>query len=308
MDNDNEFERIEYIKEMPIKCFIAGVEHTSYHWHPEIEVIFLIEGELNIIDDGVEYSMKEGDIILINSKSIHSSYSEADNLALILQFPPKVFQTEYSDTTFYFNLNSTADVSCQPKDLKKLQAILASLGREVFKKSDGFQYYINSCFYQLIGYLFRYSRYDTINKSGSKAREVDLDRIEKIIKYFELNYKDDISLSDVADGLSLSVSQLTRFFKDKMGVSCIDYLHHVRINHAKQLLNDPRHTVLFISEECGFSSVVSFYRVFRTETGMTPTEYREGNSVIKKDNDSFVQGYRIINPMAGYEALLKYEM
>ena len=307
MYKDNEFERIEYIKEMPIKCFIAGVEHTSYHWHPELEVIFLIKGTLNVIDDGTEYNMNAGDIILINSKSIHSTYSDTVNLALILQFSPKVFQTDYSDSTFYFNLNSTAEESRRPKDLNKLQAILATLGREVFKKSDGFQYYINSCFYQLIGYLFRYTRYDTINKSGSKAREVDLERIEKVIRYIEMNYKNEISLSDIAEEMNLSISQLTRFFKDKMGVSCIDYLHHVRINQAKLLLNDPRHTVLFVSEECGFSSVVSFYRVFRTETGMTPTEYREGNS-LKKDNSSFIQGYRIVNPIAGYDELSKYEM
>lgn len=303
-----EYERIEYIKEMPIKCFIAEMECITYHWHPEVEIIFLIQGLLSVVDDGTKYDMREGDIILLNSKGIHSIYSDTDNLAIVLQFHPRIFQEYYHDTTFYFNLNSVAEKNLQPKDLKKLQSILASLGREIFQKADGYQFYINSYVFQLLGYLFRFTRYETMNKARKDVKDKDIERMDKIIKYIELNYKNEISLSVISEELYLSISQLNRFFKDKMGISCMEYVHDVRIHHAKLLLNEQQHTVMPISEECGFSSIASFYRVFKEKTGMTPTEYRtEG---IHKDSktDFTIQGYKTFNPLSGFEILLKYEL
>ncbi len=300
------FEQIEYVKGVPLKCFIAGIDYSSSHWHPDIEIVFLLKGKLCLLVDGEDFVMGPGDIILINSKSVHSFKSETDNLAMVLQFLPDIFNPDYKENSFYFHINSTADEKRQPKDLKQLQQILAQIGKEVFTKADGFQYYINSHFYRLIGYIFRYSRYDTINKAVTKVRDVDLERIDMIVDYIELNYKRELSLSDIAESLHLSVPQLSRFFREKMGVSCMEYLHQVRVGKAKTLLMDLKHTVLHVSEECGFSSVTSFYRVFKSETGLTPTEYREGIEAVRKIGNSFVQGYKVVNPLSGYDILGKY--
>jgi AraC-type DNA-binding domain-containing proteins len=306
MDGGYVFEQIEYVKDVPLKCFIAGIDYSSSHWHPDIEIVFLLKGKLRLLVDGEDFIMEEGDIILINSKSVHSVKSETDNLAMVLQFLPNIFQPDYKENSFYFHINSKADEKRQPKDLKQLQRILAQIGKEVFTKADGFQYYINSYFYQLVGHIFRYSRYDTINKAVTKVRDVDLERVERIVEYIEQNYKLELSLSDIAESMHLSVPQLSRFFRDKMGVSCIEYLHQVRVGKAKELLNDFKHTVLHVSEECGFSSVASFYRVFKSETGLTPTEYREGIESIRRAENSFVQGYKVVNPLSGYNILTKY--
>ena len=306
MDVRHVFERIEYIKDVPVKCFIAGVDSSYPHWHPDIEILFLLKGKLDFIMDGEQFALKPGDIVLVNSKSIHADHSDKGCLALILQFHPDVFETDYGEGAFHFHINSAAEENRRPKDMEKLQRILSMIGSEAFKQDDGFQYYVNSYFFELLGYLFRYTRYDTVNDSGKMARDGDLERIEAITRYMKQNFQYDISLADIAENLNLSVSQLCRFFKDKMGISCIDYLHHIRINHAKALLHNPHHTVLFISESCGFLSISSFYRAFRDETDMTPTEFREWIGETPKSNTPIIQGYSVINPMAGYKILSNY--
>jgi AraC-like DNA-binding protein len=301
------FEYVEHIKEFPVRCFVAAIEHSCHHWHTDVEIIFLLKGELSLTVDNNDYRLVAGDVVLLNSKSIHSiECLNGDNFVLVLQFLPDIYEVEYSKRSFRFHLNTAASENHQPKDLSFLQSILAQIGVEVYRKMDGSQFYIKSLLYQLIGYLFRYTRYDIVNRSKSKMEDSDLARLEKIVAYIDANYQHGFSFKDVAQSLNLSVSQCSRFFKDKMGISYTDYLHHVQINHAKELLVGGTHTVLFISEECGFSSLATFYRTFKNETGMTPTEFREKGGVAKKPVSVFVAGYSAFNPPAGYDLLSQY--
>ena len=57
------------------------------------------------------------------------------------------------------------------------------------------------------------------------------------------------------------------------------YVLDIRIRKAKQLLCDTPFSVTAIAEECGFSSVYHFCRVFKEKTGFTPTEYANLNKI-----------------------------
>ncbi|OCT15186.1 hypothetical protein A8709_13870 [Paenibacillus pectinilyticus] len=157
MESKYSYEMIEHIKEAPMKCFIAGIEHSSPHWHNEFEVLFLLKGTLAVTSDNKKYTMKTGDMILFNSNSIHSIHClEQDNYALVLQINPAIYQSDYGKTAYFrFHLNSAETEQSHIKDYTQLQSLLAQIGMEVFLKKDGFQYYIKSLLYQLVGYLFR---------------------------------------------------------------------------------------------------------------------------------------------------------
>ena len=301
------FEYVEHIKEFPVRCFIAAIEHSCHHWHTDVEIIFLLQGELRVTVDNNPHRLTAGDVVLVNSKSVHSiDCLDGNNLVLVLQFLPDIYESEYRKSSFRFNLNTAVSEDGQPEDLRFLQYILAQIGVEIYLNMDGSQFYIKSLLYQLIGYLFRYTRYDIVNRSKSTLQDTDLSRLEKIVEYISENYQYGFSFNDIAESLNLSVSQCSRFFKEKMGISFTDYLRHVQINHAKELLVETDHTVLFISEECGFSSLASFYRAFKHETGMTSTEFREKGEIARKRVSANIAGYSAFNPSSGYDLLNQY--
>jgi AraC-like DNA-binding protein len=81
-------------------------------------------------------------------------------------------------------------------------------------------------------------------------------------------------LKDAAEYAGMSVQSFCRNFRKRTGMSFIEYLHSVRINNAKKLLQQSRLYVDDISYECGFNTVSFFNRKFKESTGMTPCQYR----------------------------------
>ncbi len=90
----------------------------------------------------------------------------------------------------------------------------------------------------------------------------------------ERHFKENLTLSKVADALYVSKYTLSGIFSRILGTSFNDYLNGLRINLAVQLLENSDSTVTDIAYEAGFGNVRTFNRAFMKLIGVTPTEYR----------------------------------
>lgn len=103
--------------------------------------------------------------------------------------------------------------------------------------------------------------------------------VAKAIRYAEENYhKEFFSLQSVADELGVSLSYLSRSFKEEMGISFIDFLTEFRMNHAKLLLGDPDAKVSEVAYRLGYQEYTHFSRMFKKHVGMSPAEYKQSRS------------------------------
>ncbi|MDD4201113.1 MAG: cupin domain-containing protein, partial [Eubacteriales bacterium] len=102
------FQDMSFSDAAPVQYVLSSIEDTWAHWHKEIEILFLLSGELQLTVDNTKYNLKTGDIILINSNQIHSINGNND-LAYILQFVPEVISRVYgSEELYQFNLNTAS--------------------------------------------------------------------------------------------------------------------------------------------------------------------------------------------------------
>ena len=102
------------------------------------------------------------------------------------------------------------------------------------------------------------------------------DAVQTAVTYINKNYqRSDLSLSEIAEAVSLSQSYFSSQFKTKIGTSYIKYLTSIRIDAAKKLLLTSDHSVASIAQMVGYPNVTNFYRHFRRDTKMTPAVYRE---------------------------------
>lgn len=103
----------------------------------------------------------------------------------------------------------------------------------------------------------------------------NIDLRDKIIMYLAENYMNkDLSEDIVACKFDVSLSFMSRFFKDQVGFCFIDSLHNLRLSKAKELLTFSRKSLGGISDEIGYNSVYNFNRVFKRYENISPTEYR----------------------------------
>jgi Response regulator receiver domain./Bacterial regulatory helix-turn-helix proteins, AraC family. len=102
--------------------------------------------------------------------------------------------------------------------------------------------------------------------------------IAKAIEFINENYDKDIKLYDVAKMLNISYYYFSKTFKEETKCNFVDYITQVRINKAKEFLLDDSISVKEVCFKVGYNDPNYFSRIFRKETGMTPTEYKSKNS------------------------------
>ncbi len=118
---------------------------------------------------------------------------------------------------------------------------------------------------------------DFIESVYSSQDAKKMSQLKPAIEFMQYNYSEPLTLADIAKAAHLSVSRLAHLFREQMGVTLVDYLTNVRINHAKRLLLSTEHNCTRICYDVGYNNQSYFTRVFKQITGVTPREFRNQN-------------------------------
>lgn len=98
--------------------------------------------------------------------------------------------------------------------------------------------------------------------------------INKVISYLYMHVEDPLSLKEIAGDLNISTGYLSSCFKKNMGISVMNYFKKIKIDRSKTLLLDSSMNILDISTLLGFCDQCHFSKTFKSQTGVTPTEWR----------------------------------
>lgn len=99
--------------------------------------------------------------------------------------------------------------------------------------------------------------------------------VAKAVSYMNDNYAKDISLDEVSREVNINPYYFSKRFKEETGVNFIDYLTGIRMNRAKELLEDPTLSIKEICTMAGYSDPNYFSRIFKKVENVTPSEYRD---------------------------------
>ncbi|MFB5761513.1 response regulator transcription factor [Paenibacillus medicaginis] len=99
--------------------------------------------------------------------------------------------------------------------------------------------------------------------------------VDKVVAYIEAHYAEPVTLSMMADMVYLNASYLSSLFKARLGCSFVEVLTRRRIREACRRLVHTSEKIVLIAERTGFANLRHFNRVFKTETGRTPKQFRE---------------------------------
>lgn len=99
--------------------------------------------------------------------------------------------------------------------------------------------------------------------------------INRAIDFIQNNYSSlELSLEKIAQASFVSSAYLNRLFNKKKGLTVMEFVKNVRIEHAKQLLRQSERTTEEIAEKVGYNSRSYFSKLFKKEVGISPNEYR----------------------------------
>ena len=242
------------------------------HMHGWNELYYLFEGERRYFIDGQIYTVCEGDVILIPKSTPHhtTSISSRPHIRYLVEFGDDLIQESlhpFIDKCFqvrHFTLSSEQRAT--------FEKILQKSERELSTKSPCYEALLKAYTTELLVLTIR------LLQSGCQIRDRQKTPTEQLIEsstsYIEKNLQSDLKLTHLSDKYHLSPSYFSRIFKAYTGFGFNEYLTHLRIQKATQLLRNTSEPISEIAYWCGFSDSNYFSTVFKKETGLSPIKYR----------------------------------
>ena len=231
----------------------------SSHLHDSFELIYVFEGLFSITVDDACYDLHPGEAIIVFPNQIHTACAASYSKTYLCIFENSLVGEFYRTVKDSLPISPVFEV----KDV--------SLINNVFSHSDS-RYLLKSRLYGLI-HLFDYGS-GGYKKRHSKPSE----HLGQILTYIAHHHIEDISMRDVAKSIGYDSHYLSNLIQKNMNTTFRTLLNEYRISHAKYLLFTTNKTVASISAECGYESLCSFNRNFKSISGITPTEYRARKS------------------------------
>ena len=153
--------------------------------------------------------------------------------------------------------------------MEELIVSIQTMTRELTFRQPNFENVTQS---QLMYVLALTSRYYVSDKYATK--NID-SRMQKVMEYIYLWYAKDLSLNELAEVASLSVSRFSSLFKQTFGLYPLQYIINYRIKRACDLLRHTEYSITTIAEMVGFEDPLYFSRVFKKQMNVNPTLYRQ---------------------------------
>ncbi|MDP4125739.1 MAG: PocR ligand-binding domain-containing protein [Bacillota bacterium] len=114
-----------------------------------------------------------------------------------------------------------------------------------------------------------------MSHAADNKNQKNLQAIQKAAEYIRQNYRNKLTIDDIAQEVYLSPCYVSRIFKQGLGCTIMEYLTQIRVEEAKTLLKNPKYNVMQVAEESGFEDPGYFTRVFKKLEGITPSRYKQ---------------------------------
>ena len=273
----------------PYVCYLDEMgplanQHFSWHWHSAFEIDYVAEGEAQIRSAGQTLHLKKGDAVFINSNVMHDihAWNSVQGCTLYahifdMQFLSGTYHSIF-ETKYLMPILKCPDLQLHLihadnyRHLRMLEQIarLAILAEE---EPFGYEFEIRSELCRFWCLLFEDTAALRANQTVHNG--ADEERLKLMLDYIHTNYKQKITLAEIAASANISSRECTRCFQRCIGISPVNYLISCRVRTAAQMLLTTNLSITTISEDCGFSSASYFGKLFHDWMGCTPREYRK---------------------------------
>lgn len=271
------YEIIEVPETTKVK-FYTSVDPGSFipsHWHPAVEIIYMLEGELTVSVESNVRLLKAGECILINPNVRHWTKCTSPNTAILFQIPLEFIRIYIPEIEqLVFVLDENTDHAVRKTKVEMFKETLGQMRVVDEIRPDGYLLRFNSLLFEVLFQLY-HNFSVKVFRAERKQQVKERERLQTILDYIGKNYSRLISIEEIAGVACLQSGYFCRFFKKYMGTTFLEYQNELRLSYIYQdLINtvDPIHQIL---ERHGFTNYKLFRRVFYEHFGDTPLHVRK---------------------------------
>ena len=250
----------------------------EWHWHREFEFLYVESGQVLCGIGEKQIILSEGDAIFINSKILHRFYASSGGVIPNFVCMPEFIAPEsslvykkYILPIISSNMSFQYFQSAEPWQARIIQIMIKIMETQENEKIKELS---TLALLQNLWLIF----YENVKLSGKEevqtVDETSQKRVQLMMQYIHENYKQGLSLNEIASHIGVSKSTALHLFQRFLHTTPVNYLIEYRLQAASRLLKNTNKKVKTIAYESGFHNVDYFCRVFKNHYHVTPSEYR----------------------------------
>ena len=260
----------------------------TVHNHDYIEIAIITEGSGIHKINNTSYTVKKGDVCIINTESIHCitpvDDENSQKLAVIfislypeciydMKLEPSILNDVINMLSFKFcyTQNNKYSFALNREEMEQIKYSFGKMAEEQENNKSGSMDMLKMYLCIILIELFR-----CYSKSVKPAPAIDnyhFSLVKKVINYLGEHYAQNVSLAELSEYCHVSTRHLSRIFKSATSMTVFEYLQKIRIEKACFLLNTTDQKVTDIVESVGFTDYRYFSKIFKNYTGLTPKKY-----------------------------------
>ena len=254
-----------------------GETKPFWHFHPEIELVYVNKGQgKRHIGNHLSY-FNNSQLLLIGPNLPHNGFTDRltiNGSETLVQFKPEFLGNHFFDIPEMGRIHNLFERS--KKGIVFGVKTKQKLGPKIEKlnEKEGFKKIL--ILLEVLHGLAKAEDYTLLNVDGFafETEPQDSAKIDIVFKHVNQNFKEHISLDEIADKVSMTVPAFCRYFKKVTGKTFTKLVNEYRIVHATKLLSESQMSITDISFECGFNNFSHFNKLFKEFTGKSASKYR----------------------------------
>ena len=261
---------------LPYHIFLIDAETYNNHFHPELEICFILNGQAEFHVDENVYSLYQHDFLIVNPLVLHriNSCSRGCRL-LLLHIDPAAFQ-KYDPELMLTRFVYTNSVNNRAHSLYQTlyEGFRAILGFGI-RQSPSWKLDALGETARIVSALIKHARENVSEDAPAVLNQGNRARVRDILDYLDRHWQEDFSMETLAREMHMSVSYFSRFFKSAMGVGFQKYITSLRLNRSVGYLVGGNMSIVDVAAACGFNDYKTYGRLFRESFGVSPSVYRK---------------------------------
>lgn len=252
-------------------------KNTVWHYHPEIELVYVKGGSgKRQIGSHVSY-YSEGDLILIGSNLPHCGFTDkltGNDSETVVQMKQDFLGSDFFEIPEMKKIQSLFDMAKGGICFSGKTKLKIGEKMEILEYQTDFQRLLSIL--NILNELATSKEFKVLNAEGfSMETEVkDNDRINIVFNHVKANFKEEIPLKEIAGRVSMTVPSFCRYFKKITNKTFTRFVNEYRLVHASKLLAEQPMSITEVCFESGFNNFSHFNKQFKAFTGQNPSEYR----------------------------------
>lgn len=245
----------------------------EFYAHDFLELYYFLDGSVTYYIEDQVYDLCPGDLLIIPAGKMHRPVIANEHAAyerMVLWITPQYLQSIDSPAgDLQKNLQKVGEHGyCVPFRGDETVFVTALLKKLLYmQKNDTDPKFCAGAVELYLWTIFRsYGVIDTTHRNETQV-------IPQVIRYITEHFSEPLTLEDIAAEFFVSKSYLNRHFKAYTNSTVYAYIMALRLTHARRMLREGIPAVE-AGRECGFSDYSTFYKAFKTQTGLSPQQFK----------------------------------